>query len=356
MKINWKKTVGIIALIAIVLVVVIRLISNKNTTESKVYNYDKSQTIQVGTLLIEESNLDDVLKYSGTFEPNRETKISAETQGKINRILVDEGDYVSQGQTLVQLDNSLLRIKVQAADAQIKALEVDVNRFTTLANADAIQGVQLEKVQLGLTSARIEKSALLEQIDKTTIRAPFSGIITAKFTEIGAFAAPGMPLLQITDIQKLKFTIQVSDEELPFFTLGETYQIKPDAYSEILLTGNINMIGSKANMGSSFPIQFLLSNTKKLDVKSGMFGTVKRLGDSKDPVKQISIPTSAIVGADNQAQVYLVKNGKASLHRVTVSKRIGNNTIITDGLKNNDVIVTRGLINLFDGANVSTQK
>lgn len=356
MKKNWKKNVGIVTLLAVILLVVFRLKDNKTTTENKVYHYDKGQVISVGTMVITESLQDNEPSHTGTFLPKKETKLSSETQGKIARLLVDEGSNVSKGQTLIQLDNSLLRIKIQAIEAKIQALEVDVNRFTILTQADAIQGVQLEKVELGLKSARIEKLALLEQINKTKIRAPFSGIVTAKFSEVGAFAAPGMPLLQITDIRQLKFNIQVSDQELPFFNLGDNFQIIPDAYSEMSFTGKVSMIGSKANMGSSFPIQFLLTNSKNLDIKSGMFGTVKRSGENAEAKPLISIPTSAIVGSDQQAQVYIVKNGKATLHDITVSKRIANNTIISSGLTPKDVIVTKGLINLFDGANVSTQK
>ncbi len=118
--------------------------------------------------------------YSGTFEPNKETKISAELQGKINAILVDAGSVVSKGQPLIQLDNSLLKLQLQTIEVQIEGLEADVNRYTILAKADAIQGVQLEKAELGLKSAKVQKATLLEQINKTTIKAPFSGVVTAK--------------------------------------------------------------------------------------------------------------------------------------------------------------------------------
>jgi membrane fusion protein (multidrug efflux system) len=67
------------------------------------------------------------------------------------------------------------------------------------------------------------------------------------------------------------------------------------------------MIGSKANMGSSFPVQFMVNNTSDLKIKSGMFGKVLK---SKTSRKGIIIPSSAIVGTENQPQVYIVKNGK----------------------------------------------
>lgn len=356
MKNNWKKILGIVALLALVLIVVLKLKSNKNTTEEKVYTYDKTQTVVVDILDIKMSDLNESQQFSGNFEPNKETKLSAETQGKVNAVLVDVGSYVSQGQALIRLDNSLLQLQAQTIDVQIEGLQADVNRFTILSKADAIQGVQLEKAQLGLKSAKMQKATVLEQINKTTIYAPFSGVVTAKLTEVGSFAAPGMPLLQITDIQQLKFTIQVSESDLTRFSRGDSYQITPDAYAEIALFGKISMTGSKANMGSSFPVQFLVNNTANNDIKSGMFGKVKLLDESVKKERGISIPSSAILGTADKPQVYLVRNGKAKLSDITVAKREGNRAVISSGLKENDQIIIRGLINLFDGANVSTQK
>nr|MBP9689864.1 efflux RND transporter periplasmic adaptor subunit [Bacteroidia bacterium] len=63
-------------------------------------------------------------------------------------------------------------------------------------------------------------------------------------------------------------------------------------------------------------------------------------------------PASALINTGNQAQVYVVKNGKAVLQNITVANKIQNNAVISNGLNVGDVIVTNGFINLFDGANV----
>jgi membrane fusion protein (multidrug efflux system) len=348
-----KKVLYVIIPLAIIAIVVIKLKTNKEITQSKVYQYDKEQAInvQVDTLQLENVNAE--FSYSGTFEPNKETKISAELQGKINTILVDAGSVVSKGQTLIQLDNSLLKLQLQTIEVQIEGLEADVNRYTILAKADAIQGVQLEKAELGLKSAKVQKATLLEQINKTTIKAPFNGVVTAKLSEEGAFAAPGVPLLQITDITTLKFTVNVPEKDLSQFKLNQSYSLTADAYSEILLTGKTTMIGSKANMGSSFPVQFMVNNTSDLKIKSGMFGKV--LLKSEMSGKGIVIPSSAIQGTENQPQVYVVKNGKAILQNITISKKIQNKAVVSNGLNEGDVIVTNGFINLFDGANVTVK-
>ena len=192
------------------------------------------------------------------------------------------------------MDNSLLKLQLQSVEIQIEGLEADVKRYTVLAKADAIQGVQLEKTELALKSSRVQKATLMEQINKTTIMAPFSGIVTAKLTEEGAFAAPGIPLLQITDISLLKFTVNVPENELYQFILNQIYTIKADVYPETVLVGKVIMTGSKANMGNSFPVQFSGNNTSDFKIKSGMFGSVQLKKDNGE--KHIIIPASSIVG------------------------------------------------------------
>lgn len=346
-----KKIIYIVIGLALVAIVVIRLKTNKETTQNRVYQYDKETpiSVQVDSLKLENVNAEN--SYTGSFEPNKETKISAEIQGKISSLLVDMGSSVKVGQALIQLDNSLLKLQLQSVEVQIEGLEADVKRYTVLANAEAIQGVQLEKSHLALKSANVQKATLLEQINKTTIKSPFNGIVTAKMTEEGAFAAPGMPLLQITDISKLKFTINLPEQKMNQFEVGQTNQLTVDAFPEIILKGEVSLIGSKANMGNSFPVQFLVGNTPDLKIKSGMSGSV--LVANKNEQKQIIIPSSAIVGTNIKPQVYKVKQGKATLSDITISKRIGNKVVIEKGLTDGDVIVTNGFINLFDGANVS---
>ena len=96
-----KNIIYIVVALAVIAVVIIKLKTNKETTIDRVYRYDKDQPIpvQVDTLAMEQ--IGNNLFYTGTFEPNKETKISADIQGKINSVLVDAGSVVSKGQSLV---------------------------------------------------------------------------------------------------------------------------------------------------------------------------------------------------------------------------------------------------------------
>ena len=347
-----KKTIIYVVLaLALIAIVVIRLKGNKETTENRVYQYNKEAAINVQAFTLKPESVNNDISYPGTFEPNKETKVSADIQGKINLVLVDIGSIVKKGEALIQLDNSLLKLQLQTAEIQIEGLEADVKRYRILAQADAIQGVQLEKTELALKSAHVQKATLMEQINKTTIMAPFSGIVTAKLTEEGAFAAPGIPLLQITDISNLKFTVNVPEKELSQFELNQIYTLTADVYPETALSGKVIMTGSKANMGNSFPVQFSVRNTTDLKIKSGMFGSVQLKKENDE--EHIIIPASSVVGTNILPQVYIVNNGKAILKNITISSRFQNKAVVSDGLTRGEVLIINGFINLFDGANVS---
>ncbi len=345
-----KKIIYIAIALVLVVFTVFKLKNNKETAEKRVYQYDREKPVAVraATAVYGETALS--YTWSGTFEPYKESKISADIQGKIEQMHVDLGSYVSKGQPLIQLDNALLKLQLKSTEIQIEGLETDVKRFSILAEADAIQGVQLEKASLGLRTAKVQKETLLEQINKTTLRAPFSGIVTARLTEEGAFAAPGMPLIQITDISNLRFTVNVSEDKLSLFQMGKICQVSADVYPEFSLTGRVTMVGSKANPGNSYPIQLAVKNSGDLKIKSGMFGKVTL--KSEHPVKRVAIPASAISGTSLQPQVYLVKNGRAKVQNIVISERFGDQVLVSEGIAEGDQIVTTGFINLYDGASV----
>ena len=345
-----KKILYITIPVVLLGLVVVRLKKNKELAKTNIVQFNKEAAIAViaDTVVLQEVQFPST--FSGTFEPNLETKLSAELQGKINAVFVDVGDFVQKGQSLIQLDNSLLKLQLEGIEVQIEGLELDVRRYTILTKADAIQGVQLEKTLLALKAAKIQKATLAEQIQKTTIKAPFSGVVTAKLTEQGAFAAPGIPLLQITDIAILKFTINIPETDLALFQIGKSYTITPDVMQNELINGKMYMVGSKANAGNSYAIQFKINNTD-LSLKAGMFGKV--IVKNNRSAKGIVIPSSAIIGSATNPQVYVVKNGKAIKQDVLIQSTLQNQVLLASGIVAGDVIVVNGFINLYDGANVT---
>jgi membrane fusion protein (multidrug efflux system) len=345
-----KKILYILIPLALVIAIVAKLAMNKQTAEEKVYTYDREQGIQVIAQKVSLASVQPEYSFTGTFEPNRETKLSAEVQGKVNRVLVENGSLVRRGQVLIQQDDALLQLQLKSAQVQINGLEADLRRYRILVENDAIQGIQLEKTELALESAQVQISTLKEQISKASIRAPFDGVVTAKLTEVGDFAAPGKPLLQVTDISKLKLTIQVPEQDLKLFEQGKEYQIQIPGLSQEA-NGKVNMVGSRGNAGNSFPVEIIISNTAKQEIKAGMFGELKMKTEAGQT--GILISAGAILGSDLSPQVYLVKDGKAVLQNIQIGKRLQDQVLVSSGLREGDVLIIGGQINVFEGANVT---
>lgn len=346
-----KKILYILIPLVLLGLVVAKLLTNKQIAEERVYLYDREQPVKVTALQVTRSKIQPEYSFTGTFEPNRESKLSAEIQGKVNRALVESGSTVRRGQVLVQLDDALLQWQLKAAEVQLKGLEADLKRYRILVENDAIQGIQLEKTELALETANVQVNTLKEQISKSQLRAPFDGVVTAKLTEEGDFAAPGKPLLQLTDISQVKLGILVPEQDLKLFELGMSYTVSIPSIP-VETTGKVNMIGSRGNPANSFPVEIIVPNLSKQEIKVGMFGHLTLTTDTD--IIGILIPSAAIVGSDLEPQVYIVKNGKAHIQKIQIGKRMQDQVLVRSGLQEKDVIIIGGLINVFEGASVVT--
>ncbi len=278
MKKIFSYSAAAIVIIGILAVIAVKLINNKKTAESRVYHakIEKTHNVPDNLVKVQEDTSEtfDLKSFTGTFEAFKESKISAEMQGKIVNFPVDAGNSVSKGQSLAQLDNELLKLQLKAVEVQIEGLNADVKRYGILAKAEAVQAIQAEKAALALQSALIQRETLQAKINNTTVSAPFSGVIVSKLSEEGSFAAPGVPLLLLSDISKLKFTITVNEKDLLKFKEGKEYEIFADVFPEEKLNGVLIHIGSKANPANQFTVQFLVQNIHNQAVKSGMFGKI----------------------------------------------------------------------------------
>lgn len=346
-----KKIITIVVLTGLVGITIFQLMKNKAHSEAIVFHYDKDKTIKVDFITAKVSNMDTRQTIDGNFMANREVKLNADIQGKIEAVRVDLGSEVKKGEILIELDNSLLKLQLESVKIQVKDLEKDFERYRILTEADAIQKAKLDKIQLQLQSAIIQRRTIEEQINKTTIRAPFDGTITQKFVEIGAFAAPGVPLLQLSQMNVLRFTAFVAEGEVNEFALNDTVSLKADQYPKVTFSGKVVAIGSKANPASRYPVEIEVGNKKDFPIRAGMFGQV--ILDKKTEKSGIVLPLSVIQGQLDEAQVYVVKADKAVLVPVEILSVEGATVLVGEGLLAGDKIISRGFVNLFDGVNVN---
>ncbi len=347
-----KKSIWIIILVVILGLTIWKLFINKGEAENKVYRMDTEAKIQVTTAKVSYQNLFEEKKYIGTITANRENKIASETQGKVIYVGVNEGDYINKGQVIARVDDIMLKLQLESAEVQLEGILLDVNRYENLSKGDAIPAVQLEKTNIARKSMEIQIKTLKEQISRTTILAPFSGVVTMRFFDLGSVLGPGVPLLQLTDISVLKLNVNIPENEIARFREGMQLDVLSDVYPESKYTGKVTMVGAKGDDSHSFPAQITVQNSKTYPLKPGMYGTVK-IGNTLSETS-LAIPVTALVGTIIEPKIYKVENGKAYLKDITIGISTKDYFEVLSGLTDGDIIVAGGQINLYDGALVNS--
>jgi RND family efflux transporter MFP subunit len=349
-----KRTIiiGIVAILFIALVVV-KLKANKTAVEQKIYIHDTEAAILVETTQPTEHAFESAFTYLGTFEPIRQNTIGSDTQGKIIRLNVQEGDKVAKGQVLAKIDDELLQLQLDNAEVSLESQKNDDSRYANLAKENAVAGVQVEKTKLGVRSAEIQKKQLQRQLRNATITAPFSGVITKKMIDLGSVIGAGSPLVEITDISSLKLTVSVPERDILKFKINQPVQITSDLYGTRIFDGKVTNIGVQADKSHNFKVQVTINNQQQ-ELMAGMYGAVT-LSNNKQ-ISTLAIPRKALVGSSKNPQVFVVRNGKAILTSFNAGTSDGSYIEIVNGIANTDQIVIKGQVNLENNSNVKTTR
>ena len=155
--------IGGVVLVLIALTVM-KLVANKGKAEAKIYIHDVDAPILVETAQPDFHTFESGFSFLGTFEPYRQNVVGSDASGKVIKLMVQEGDRVSQGTIIAKVDDELLQLQLENAEVAIEGQRNDDNRYSTLAKENAVPGVQLEKTKLGLRSTEIQKKQLQKQI------------------------------------------------------------------------------------------------------------------------------------------------------------------------------------------------
>lgn len=348
-----NKRIIIIGISAVALVglTVMKLMSNKQEVEKKIYIHDMIASVLVEAALPSVHTFESSFSFLGTFEPVRQNTIGSDANGKIIKLNVDEGDKVSQGQIIAKVDDEMLQLQLQNAEVSIEGQKNDDSRYNNLAKDNAVTGVQVEKTKLGLRSAEIQKRQIQKQLKSTNITAPFSGVITKKMVDLGSVIGAGSPLVEITDISSLKLTVSVPERDILKFKLNQAVSVSADIYGKRMFDGKVTNVSVQADKSHNFKVQITVKNAQQ-ELMAGMYGSVS-LNNSKSTTA-LSIPRKALVGSSKNPQVYVIKNGKSILTSFNAGTSDGDFIEVIDGLSKSDQIITKGQVNLQNNSNVKT--
>jgi membrane fusion protein, multidrug efflux system len=327
------------------------LLYNKKKIDAKLNLDVNIRKIPVFVMEIKKTKMEDVFNSNGTFYAIHELTVSSETQGKIKALYFNTGDFVKEGQLLVQLDDELVRSRLSLAQATFDKARADFRKYEGLLAAGAISTQQLEESRIAMKVAETELTGYRKQMEYAGIRATIQGNIVKRAVETGTVIMPGSVIAEIADISKLKFIANVSENEAVRINKEMKVTISSSLYPGIEYQGIVKAVSVKADDARKFAVEVEMVNDPKHLLKAGMYGTASfGFGSAHEA---LCIPRYSIVGSIRTPKVYTVENGIAVVKEIRIGIATEEQVEILDGLKEGDSVVTSGQINLDNNTPVA---
>ena len=330
-----------------------KLVSNKKTIDSRKVVKEITEKIGVSIAVAEIRETSNQLELVGTAEADKTVMVAAESAGKIVQINFNLGDYVSKGAVLAKVDDTNKRLAVENAQLNYDKYKEDLERFQILRKSDAVSETQLRDMRLAFENASIQLENAKKQLEETKITAPFSGIITSKKSELGAYVNAGTSIAGMADIAQLKVTLSVSESNVYELHKGQEVSIRADVYPDVVFKGNISSVSSQGN-AHTYPVEIVIPNNTKNPLKAGTY--VKVNVDLKQSGKLLMIPRDAIVSSVKDPSVYVLEGENVKLTKITIGRDYESYLEVISGLNEGDKVVINGQINLTDGSRASIIK
>ncbi len=285
----------------------------------------------------------------GTLLARESVTIVSESDRRLVKVACTEGALVEKGELLFQLDDAELQAELHRLEIRRRNLSDTAQRQRDLFAANTTSRQEFDRAQADLDVVAAEIARLQIDIAKTTIRAPFAGIVGLRRESEGAFVTKNTRLTTLQDLSALRVD----------FTLPERYadEVKPGlpftfsvASSALRFEGRITAIEPQIDATTrSLVVRGLVPNPERRLIPGAFANIELSLAPTDDG---ILIPTSALVASIKGQSVWLAIDGKAVLREVKTGLRTEDDVQIVSGLKPGDLILVSNLLRLRPGAAV----
>ncbi len=351
---------------------------------------EKGLAVQVAT--VGRENLQAKVSANGKVQAVTKADISANVMGQVTRLAVKEGDRVSKGQFLMEIDPRSAKANTEAMQANLHAIQSDLISATAnlaqarsdferaKANRDAgiISTADFERSRTAFETAKASQETAHRRAEQakanlsqsqvglrnSTITAPMDGIVTARRIELGETAVPGIQnqagtvLVTISDMSKVEAEMEVDEASIPTVKLAQKAQIRIDAYPNQVFDGEVTEVGgspilkASANEAIKFKVKVWIKNPP-LTIKPGLSVQADIFTGSRDQV--VAIPIQSLVSREikpkpgekaqpgaprDEEGVWLFNDGKAKFTPVKTGLMGDLNVEVLDGLKGGERVIT----------------
>ncbi|UON82633.1 efflux RND transporter periplasmic adaptor subunit [Dyadobacter chenwenxiniae] len=297
--------------------------------------------VPVNVYVVKRESIENQIFASGTVIPNEEVNVMAEASGRLVKLNIQEGAYIEKGQLIGKINDRELQAQLQKVSYNQELTRKIEARQKKLLNVEAINLEEYDVTSNNIRILEAEKEVLAAQLEKTEIRAPFSGRIGLKYISEGAYLAPGTPIVTIVQSNPVKVDFTVPEKYAPNIRVGNVVKFSldgdPSTYRAKILAIDPKVEESLRTL----KVRATAPNPSGRFVP-GMF--VKILADLDANKSAMMIPTEAIVPVLKGKKVFVVKNGKAQEAMVVTGLRTDKKVQVIEGLQPGDSLITSGII------------
>jgi len=330
------------------------------TLEEKVFNVQTQDVVQ--------KPLKPFIESIGTLNPFEEVTVSAEIEGVIRSVKVEEGSQVSKGMLLAAIDDSDYSLEVKRADAVFKQAEatlentrLEFKRKDVLYKEELVTKQQYDDVttRLSLAEAEVERakaslSLARLKLSKTKITSPLACVIKEKRVSAGDFVRNGTPLFIIIQPNPLKLRFTVPEKDVGRLRVNQEVMLRVDGFAEAEFKGRVNIVFPNVEEKTrTLQVEALVPNNNGL-LKPGLFAKVILYTAGERDT--IVVPVTALLYEGEKVRVFVTEGDRAKERVVKLGSKYGEFMEIIEGIKTGEKVVFMGQQNLSEGAKVSIQQ
>ena len=313
---------------------------------------------------VEQKSLIRTLPFSGSLSPLVQSTVKSKVSGEVQKVLAREGETVSQGQVLAQIDTADLNARL---DAQVAALEeakarwsiADKNRESNLKllkqnfisqNAFDTTNSTLEASAASVRSAEAQVQLARNAKQDAVIRSPISGILAKRMVNGGEKVGPDSPMFTVVNLAKLEIEAPVAASEIPSVKVGQRATFKVDGFGDRVFEGRVERINPITEQGSRSITLYMSVANRDGALKGGMFAKGLLVLDTTQP--SAVVPLAAVREDAGQSYVFTLEAGKIVKRNITLglSEAQAGLVEVKAGLETGAQVVAARMVGLKTGA------
>lgn len=296
-------------------------------------------------------SLEQTFSAYGDILARRQTEIASQIDGRVERVAVEDGAVVAEGQVLLMLDAAVADAACKAAQAVLDAAKADFARASDLNKRGISTSLDLEAANVKLAVATSEFALKDAERQRYTIRAPFSGQITRIPLPAGSLVGAGKPLTEIYDQSSLRVEFRGPERLWTKLKTGQSFEIQIDGDSKVTAHGTVSYVAPDADPRSHSLLVAGIIDNRDRRFAPGLFVHIRL--DLGEKSNVILVPQEAVVERLSGGYVFVVQNGKSYERKVILGERRNGLVEVVSGVQPGELVVVRGQKQLRDDMVIS---